>query len=94
MAYDIKQSGERIQKLRKQHGMTQEQLAIKLNISDRYLRKIETGDKGPSIDILVKISSLFGVSLDFIISGKQPQDNLKRKLHTVIQNLSALAEEL
>ncbi len=94
MAYDIKQSGERIQKLRKQHGMTQEQLAIKLNISDRYLRKIETGDKGPSIDILVKISSLFGVSLDYIILGKQPQDNLKRKLHTVIQNLSALAEEL
>lgn len=94
MHYDIKRSGERIRCLRKQQGMTQEQLAIKLNISDRYLRKIEAGEKGPSIDILVKMSSLLGVSLDYIIVGKQPQDDLKRKLNTVIQSLSTLAEEL
>ena len=94
MNYDIKQCGERIQQLRKSQGVTQEQLATKLNIGDRHLRKIETGEKGASIDILVKISALFGVSLDYIIVGRHPQDNRKQRLCTIIQNLSALADEL
>lgn len=76
------------------HEMTQEQLAIKLNIGDRYLRKIEMGEKGPFIDVLVEISALFKVSLDFIIIGRQSQDDLKQQLYSVIQSLSKLAEKL
>ncbi len=94
MNYDIKKSGERIQQLRKAHGMTQTQLAVRLNIGDRHLRKIEAGEKGPSIDILVEISGLFGVSLDYIIVGRQSQDDLKQRLRAVIQTLSILSEEL
>ena len=94
MVYDIAVSGERIRQLRKAKGMTQEQLAIKLNIGDRYLRKIETGEKVPSIDILVELSSLFDVSLDYIITGKQPQNDLKQRLCAVIQELSELTGEL
>ena len=94
MHYDVKKSGERIRQLRKDQGMTQEQLAARVNINDRYLRKIETGEKGPSIDILVNLSALFGVSLDYIIIGKQPQDTLKQQLRISIPNLSALVEKL
>ena len=53
MLYDIEKIGNRIRQLRKGQGMTQAQLAAKLNIGDRHLRKIETGEKGPSIDILI-----------------------------------------
>ncbi len=94
MLYNIKESGERIRQLRMSRKMTQEQLAIKLNIGDRYLRKIEMGEKGPSIDILVEISALFKVSLDYIIMGRQSQDDLKQQLYSVIQSLSKLAEKL
>lgn len=94
MNYNMKQSGTRIRQLRKAKGMTQEQMAVKLDIGDRYLRKIETGEKVPSIDVLVEIAALFGVSLDYIIIGKQPQDDLKQRLRTVIKDLSTLAEEL
>lgn len=94
MLYDVKKCGERIRQLRKSREMTQEQLAIKLNIGERYLRKIEMGEKGPSIDILVEISALFEVSLDYIIMGRQSQDDFKKQLHSVIQSLSKLAEEL
>ena len=94
MAYDTRASGERILQLRKANEMTQEQVAIKLDISDRYLRKIEAGEKVPSIDILVELSSLFDVSLDYIITGKQPQNALKQKLYAAIQDLSILVEEL
>ena len=94
MLYNIKESGERIRQLRMSREMTQEQLAIKLNIGDRYLRKIEMGEKGPSIDILVEISALFKVSLDYIIMGRQSPDDLKQQLYSVIQSLSKLAEKL
>ena len=94
MIYNIVASGKRIRQLRKAKGMTQEQLAIKLGIGDRYLRKIEAGEKVPSIDILVGLSSLLDISMDYIITGKQPQDDIKQKLCAVIQNLSKLAKEL
>ena len=94
MHYDMKECGERIRQIRKIRGMTQEQLALKLHIGDRYLRKIENGEKGPSIDTLVEIAGEFGVSLDYIITGSQSQNDLKQRLRNVIQNLSALAEEL
>lgn len=94
MNYDMKECGERIRQLRKARGMTQEQLAKRLNIGERHLRRIETGEKGPSVDILVEISALFDVSLDYIIVGRQAQNDLKQKFRIVIQNLSALTEQL
>lgn len=94
MLYDIEEIGNRIRQLRRDQGMTQAQLAMKLNIGDRHLRKIEAGEKGPSIDILVEIATLFSVSLDYIIMGKQSQSDLKKKLSSLIQSLSVLIEEL
>ena len=51
MYYDQKESGKRIAALRKEKGMTQEQLAEKLNISYSMMAKIEIGNKGISIDL-------------------------------------------
>ena len=94
MLYDIEKIGDRIRQLRKGQGMTQAQLAAKLNIGDRHLRKIETGEKGPSIDILIEIAALLGVSLDYIIMGKQSQSDLKQQLWDLVQSLSVLVKEL
>lgn len=43
MNYDPYAVGERIQSLRKECELTQDQLAIDLNISDRYMRNLERG---------------------------------------------------
>lgn len=94
MNYDMKKCGERIRQIRKVQGMTQEELAAELKIGDRHLRKIESGEKGPSIEILVELSELFEVSLDYIIVGRHQQNALKEKLSTIIQELSTLADEL
>lgn len=94
MLYDVEEIGNRIRRLRKDHGMTQAQLATELNVGDRHLRKIEVGEKGPSIDILIEIATLFGVSLDYIILGKQSQSDLKQQLCDLVQSLSTLVKEL
>lgn len=59
MYYDQKESGKRIAALRKEKGLTQEQLAEKLNISTSTLGKIERGIQGFSIDLLIEIGMLF-----------------------------------
>ena len=59
--------GEKIQALRKQHRMSQEQLADALNISRQAVSKWETNESQPDIDRLTEISSLFNVSTDYLI---------------------------
>lgn len=69
MYYDPAASGKRIQTLRKDREMTQEQLAVELNISDRYMRNLEKGQKVPSVDLFVELRERFDSSLDYIVLG-------------------------
>ena len=50
MRHDLKECGKRIQQLRKERELTQEQLAEKLNVSQNTIAKIESGLRRPSID--------------------------------------------
>lgn len=95
MYYDLKKSGMRIKELRKMHGHTQEELAEQLGISAGHMGKIETGTKGVSIDLMVVISALFNVSLDYLILGKEPElEVLKHKLRSTIGFLTAMEKGL
>ena len=58
-----------ITNLRKQHRMTQEMLARKLNVSSKAVSKWETGMGYPEITLLPKIAAVFGVSVDFLLTG-------------------------
>jgi len=58
-----------IKKLRKQHKLSQEQLARKSEITYSTLIKIESGaNKNPTINTLKKIADAFNVTVDKIIS--------------------------
>ena len=55
---------EKLQNLRKQHGLTQEELAAKLFVSRTAISKWESGRGYPNIDSLKEISKFFSVSVD------------------------------
>ena len=57
--------------LRKREGMSQLQLASKLNIGPSAIGMYEQGRRTPSIDLLIDMANLFGVSLDYLITGKE-----------------------
>lgn len=59
----------RLQTLRKQHGFSQEQLADLLGISRQAVSKWESGQSLPDIDNLVRLSELYGESLDSLVKG-------------------------
>ena len=69
MYFDPYSAGKRIQKTRKAQGLTQEQFAVKLNISDRHLGRIERGECAASIDLLVEVAISLNTTLDFLILG-------------------------
>lgn len=59
--------GNRINQLRKLSGMTQEQLAEKLNVSRQTISKWESDSTTPDLESIVKISRIFHMSLDDLL---------------------------
>ena len=57
--------------LRKKSGMTQAMLARKLLVSDKAVSKWETGLGYPEITLLPKIAEVFGVTVDYLITGER-----------------------
>ncbi len=56
--------------LRKQKGLSQEELAHRLNVSRQTVSKWEVGESSPDMEKLVAISELFDISLDELVLDK------------------------
>lgn len=64
------QTGKLIAALRKQQGLTQQQLADKLNLSNKTISKWESGTGSPDISNLPILADTLGVSVDELLRGK------------------------
>lgn len=64
--------GKKINQLRKLSGMTQEQLAEKLDVSRQTISKWESGGTSPDVGSMVRVSKIFRVSLDnLLLEGEE-----------------------
>ena len=59
--------GEKLARLRKARGMSQEQLAEALGVSRQAVSKWELGEAVPDVSRVVAMSELFGVSTDYLL---------------------------
>lgn len=66
--------GERIAEQRKKLGLSQEELAKKLNISQKSISKYELGDRKPQYKVLVRMAEYFGVTVDYLLRSTDTQD--------------------
>ena len=57
--------------IRKKKNLNQLKVAMDLNISREALSHYENGKRSPDIQMLRKLSDYFGVSIDFLINGKE-----------------------
>ncbi|MEQ9617722.1 MAG: helix-turn-helix domain-containing protein [Deltaproteobacteria bacterium] len=62
--------GERIKAVRQEFGISQKVFGEGIGIADSYVSEIESGKKTPSLTILLAIAFKYGVSLDWLKSGK------------------------
>lgn len=63
------QLGMRVKFLRQQHKWSQEDLALNANINKNYICDLENGRRNPSLEILERLASAFGISLADLFKG-------------------------
>lgn len=89
--------GKTIATLRKAKGWTQVELAEKLNVSDKAVSKWESEAGFPEISQLPAMATLFGVTIDYLMTGKTPEKEIvtisKAELCAKTDDVS-LAEEV
>ena len=68
---DMSKMGAFLQELRKEHGLTQEQLGEKLHISGKTISRWETGTYMPPVEMLLALSELYGVSMNELVAGER-----------------------
>jgi len=60
-----------LKKVRKQKKLNQLKVALDLNISREALSHYENGKRNPDLEMLRKLSEYFGVSIDYLVNGKE-----------------------
>ena len=83
---------ENIRKLRRENGLTQEQLAEQLFVSRTAVSKWESGRGYPNIESLKAIAKFFSVSVDELLSGNDPVFNASSTNTVLLQRFNALSK--
>lgn len=65
-----------IKKLREERGMTQDELAEKLNVTRQAVSNWETGKTQPDIETLTRLAEIFDVSVERIIYGSERKERI------------------
>ena len=93
---DLKKTvAKNISELRRKSGLTQLDLAERLNYSDEAVSKWESGASIPDVGVLLEIAKLFGVTVDYLLSEEHEKEepcagteNIRSRRHMVITLLS------
>ena len=91
MRFDSIEFGTRVRNLRENANYTKKQLADLLHISTEHIKSIESGRRKCSLNLIIELASLFEVSLDYLILGK---DSRYEIVKTGIQEVMTLLEQI
>lgn len=86
---DQRKIGAFLKALRKEQGLTQEQLAEQLHVSGRTVSRWETGSNMPDIGMLVELAEQFDVSIPEIIQGERKSEMMNQETR---ETAAAMAE--
>lgn len=91
--YDRKEVGRRLKNCRKQLNWSREYAAEKAGLAEKYYADIERGTCGMSIETLLAITKLYGMTMDGLIYGAEEQGQKAERNTILIKNLESLPEE-
>ena len=74
----IKGLPEKIKQLRSETGLSQKELAKLLQVSPSIISSYETGERTPSVEVLISLATLYQCSTDYLLGRdtKQPKTSL------------------
>lgn len=74
----------RITLLRKEKGMSQISLALKLNVSQKMISAYETGKSEPSVSTLMNMADIFNTSIDYLTGYSDVRQPINRLVQSTI----------
>ena len=79
--------GRRIQFFRQQRKLSQIDFAEKVGISRQHACRIETSERLPSLDLLIKIAEVFNITIDELL-GRQLNSQEENELYSLLSDCS------
>ncbi|MEY8428041.1 helix-turn-helix domain-containing protein [Lachnospiraceae bacterium 46-15] len=76
---DQKKIGGFLRELRKEKGMTQEQLAEVLGVTNRSISRWENGVNMPDFDFVIELANYFDVGIEELLDGERKIDMIEKK---------------
>lgn len=85
---DMKKIGSFLRSLRKEKGLTQEQLAEKLGVAGRTVSRWETASNMPDLSILIQLADFYDVDIREIIDGERQSEDLVKEQKEMLMRMS------
>ena len=76
--------GERLRGIREEMHMTREEFSEKIDITDSFLGQIERGERALSVKTLKKVVRYTGASADYLLFGKNPNNETIQKINNIL----------
>lgn len=81
-----------LRQLRKEKGITQEQLAEQLNVTGRTVSRWETGSNMPDISLLAELAEFYDVGISEIIDGERKSGKMNPEIKETAQKMADYAD--
>ena len=86
--------GEFLKHLRKEKGLTQEQLAEYFYVSSRTVSRWETGRNMPDVEILIELADFYDVEIREIIDGERKSENMDNESKDTLKKVAEYSNKL
>ena len=86
-------TGEFLKHLRKEKGLTQEQLAEHFYVSSRTVSRWETGSNMPDLDMLIELADYYDVDIREIIDGERKSEDMNSETKDTLKKVAEYAAE-
>lgn len=90
---DQKKIGSFLKELRKEKGITQEQFAEMMGVTNRSVSRWETGSNMPDLDLLLIIADYYEVELKEILDGERKKENMNKELDETVLKIADYSNE-
>ncbi len=90
---DLVKIGSFLQALRREKGLTQEQLAEQMGVARRTVSRWETGSNMPDLDILIELSDLYAVDLREILNGERKSEQMNEEMKEAVLQVADYSNE-
>ena len=90
---DLIKMGTFLQELRREKGLTQEQLAERTGVARRTVSRWETGNNLPDLDILIELSDFYNTDLREIINGERKSERMNEEMKETALQLADYSNE-